>query len=149
MRLNLTQVEDRDFEAIPSNRYRLRIADYEMKQVKQEGGKLPQGTPMINWEFTVISNAKTGDETYANRKLWMNTPIHDKTLFNLKALMRASGKYTDEELVGEIDFEPDDIVGSEVIGVVGQREYNGDTVNDVKRVLPLTSDERQEASLLP
>jgi hypothetical protein len=125
------------------------IADYQMKEVKQDG-KLKAGTPMINWEFNIVCNAKTGDETYANRKVWMNIPIHERTLFNLKAMLRASGKYTDEELVGTIEFEPEDILGAQVIGVITQREYNGDTVNDVKRVLPLFGeDEATGASLLP
>ena len=104
---------------------------------------------MINWEFNVGRNVNTGDESCSNRKLWMNTPIHQRTLFNLKALMRASGKYTDDELVGEVDFEPDELIGSEVVGVINQREYNGNTVNDVRRVLPVSSGGTQAASLLP
>ena len=147
MRINLTDVEDRNFEALPAGRYRLKIADYEMREVKGDG-KLPKGTPMINWEFTVICDAKTGDEKYSNRKLWMNSILHEKTLFNLKALLRATGQF--EDLEGEIDFEPEDLMGAEVIGVVAQREYNGDTVNDVKRVIGLSDVEREEtSSLLP
>jgi len=149
MRINLTDVEDRSFEALPAGRYRLKIADYEMREVKGDG-KLPKGTPMINWEFTVICNSKTGDEKYANRKLWMNSIIHEKTLFNLKALLRATGQFTSEDLEGEIEFEPEDVLGAEVIGVVAQREYNGDMVNDVKRVIGLSEEEREEtSSLLP
>ena len=149
MRIDLTDIEDFGFEAIPAGRYRATIADYQNKEVKSEGGKLPQGTPMINWEFNVLCNARTGDETYQGRKLWMNTPIHQRTLFNLKAMLRASGKYTDEELVGTIDFQPEDILGCEVVLVVTQREYQGDTVNDVKRVLPTSEDDQQGGSLLP
>ena len=148
MRLNLADIDDRGYDAIPAGKYYLTIADYEMRQVKNDG-KLPAGTPMINWEFNVGRNVNTGDESCSNRKLWMNTPIHQRTLFNLKALMRASGKYTDDELVGEVDFEPDELIGSEVVGVINQREYNGNTVNDVRRVLPVSSGGTQAASLLP
>jgi hypothetical protein len=150
MRINLTEVEDRSFEAIPSGRYILRLADYEMRSVK-EGAKLPEGTPMINWEFNVVNEAKTGDEKYRNRKIWLNTAIHPKTLFNLKNLLRASGKYTEDELVGEIDFEPEDILGSEMAAVVAQREYQGNTVNDIKRLIPLSEEEGGDdaSSLLP
>jgi hypothetical protein len=149
MRLNLADVEDRSFEALPAGRYRLKINDYEMREVKQDG-KLPKGTPMINWEFLVVCNAKTGDEQYANRRLWMNSIIHERTLFNLKGLLRATGRFTDEDLAGELDFEPEDVLGYEVIGVVAQREYNGDMVNDVKRVVALSEGETEETrSLLP
>jgi hypothetical protein len=149
MRINLTDVEDRSFEALPASRYVLRITDYEMKETKGEG-KLGAGVPMINWEFTVISDAKNGDTKYANRKLWMNTVIHEKTLFNLKGLLRATGKFEGADLEGELDFEPDDCVGAELVGVVAQREYNGDTVNDIKRVVALSDDERESSSsLLP
>jgi hypothetical protein len=149
MRLNLADVEDRSFEALPAGRYRLKIADYEMREVKQDG-KLPKGTPMINWEFNVVCNAKDGDDKYANRKLWMNSIIHERTLFNLKGLLRATGRFTDEDLEGELDFEPEDVLGYEVIGVVAQREYNGDMVNDVKRVVALSEGETEETrSLLP
>jgi hypothetical protein len=148
MRINLTDVDDRSFEALPAGRYVLKITDYEMKETSGSG-KLGKGVPMINWEFTVQSDVK-GDDKYKNRKLWMNTVIHETTLFSLKGLLRASGAYTDADLQGEIDFEPDEVVGADVIGVVAQREYNGDMVNDVKRVKALSDDDREEvSSLLP
>jgi len=146
MRINLTDVEDRSFEPLPAGRYVLKITDYEMRETGGSG-KLGAGVPMINWEFTVQSN-RQGDEKYRGRKVWMNTVIHEKTLFNLKSLLRATGSFKDTDLDGELDFEPSDLVGTELIGVIAQREYNGDTVNDVKRVVALTSDDR-DSSLLP
>jgi len=144
MRINLTDVDDRNFEALPAGRYVLKVTDYEMRETKGDG-KLGKGVPMINWEFTVLN-----DDQYKGRKLWMNTVIHETTLFSLKGLLRATGAFTEEDLRGEIDFEPDEVVGAEVIGVVSQREYNGDKVNDVKRVKPLSDEDKEEAgSLLP
>lgn len=148
MRINLTDVDDRSFEALPAGRYLLKITDYEMRETKGDG-KLGAGVPMINWEFTVQSD-RNGDTKYQNRKLWMNTVIHEKTLFNLKSLLRATGKYEGKDLEGELDFEPADCIGSDLIGVVAQREYNGDTVNDVKRVVGLSDEDREgTSSLLP
>jgi Protein of unknown function (DUF669) len=149
VRINLTEVEDRSFEAIPSGRYRLKLDDFEMREVKREDGKVPKGTPMINWEFLVVCDAKTGDDKYSGRKVWMNTLLIQQSLFNLKGLLKATGKYTEEELAGELDFDPEDVMDCEVIGVVSQREYNGDTVNDIKRVLPLSEKDIEETSLLP
>jgi hypothetical protein len=124
----------------------LKVTGYEMREVKNDG-KVPKGTPMINWEFTIISSSD-GDTKYENRKVWMNTVIHERSLFNLKGLLRASGTFSNEQLEGELDFEPEEIVNSTVIGVIAQRTYNGDLVNDVKRTLPLGADEAAD-SLLP
>lgn len=147
MRVNLANIEEKSFEAIPAGPYHVKITDYEMQETKDKPeNKLPAGTPMISWEFTVIRQHKTGDDKYANRKLWMRTIIHEKTLFNLKGLLRATGQYSDEDLESEaLDFEPDEVVGAEVVAIVAQREYNGDMTNDVKRVKSLSED-REEAS---
>jgi hypothetical protein len=151
MRINLTDIDDRSFEALPASRYILKVTDFEMREVRNDG-KVPKGTPMINWEFTVQSD-RQGDTKYQNRKVWMNTVIHERSLFNLKALLRATGAFTDEQLEGELDFDPDEIVGSEVIGVVSQREYppgSGEMTNDVRRTMAVSAGDREEAgSLLP
>jgi hypothetical protein len=150
MRINLTEIEDRSFEALPAGQYLVRITNYEMRYTKGgEDAKLPKDTPMINWEFTVIRNQKSGDEGSKNRKLWMNSIIHEKTLFNLKALLRATGQFSDEDLASELDFEPEEVVGAEVVAVVAQREYNGDMVNDVKRVKSAVEEQETASSLLP
>jgi len=151
VRINLTDVDDRSFEALPANRYILKVTDYEMREVKNDG-KVPKGTPMINWEFTVQAD-RSGDTKYQNRKVWMNCVIHERSLFNLKALLRASGAIPEDQLNGELDFEPEDILGSEIIGVVSQREYppgSGEMTNDVKRTMALSDADREAAQeLLP
>jgi len=154
MRIDLTGVEDRSFEALPAGRYKVKLTDYEMRETKgAEGAKLPKGTPMINWEFTVVSDTK-GDEQYKNRKLWSNSIIHPTTMFNLKRLLKASGLYSEEDLQGDLDFDPEEIVGNseEMVAVVSQRTYNGDQVNDVKRLIgmhEIKEEESSKASLLP
>lgn len=150
MRLNLSEIEDRSFDALPASQYVVEIADFEMRKTK--GGpeaKLPEGTDMINWTFNVIRDAKTNADTYKNRKLFMNTIIHERTLFNLKALLKACG-FKDADLADEIDFEPQSLIGNQIVAVVVQRPYNGDTVNDVRRVLALGDEQKDsQASVLP
>jgi hypothetical protein len=146
VRVNLTDIDDRSFDPLPGGQYLLRVTGYEQRAVKNDG-KVPAGTPMLNWEFTVVSD-KSGDEKFANRKVWMNTVIHERSLFNLKGLLRASGVYSSEQLDGELDFEPEDIVNSVVVGAVVQREYNGNTVNDIKRISAVNANEAAD-SLLP
>jgi hypothetical protein len=147
VRINLTDIDDRSFEALPAGKYIVKISGYEMKETSGNG-KLGAGVPMINWEYTVQSDLK-GDTKYQSRKLWQNTVIHEKTLFSLKALLRAAGVFSEEDLDGELDFEPDDLVGAELVVVVAQREYNGDMTNDVKRVRGLDENDEAGASLLP
>ena len=148
MRINLSEIEDRSFEALPAGKYIVEFSDYEMRETKDKPeNKLPAGTPMINWEMTVISS-KDGDETYKGRKLWTNTILHERTLFNLKGILKACG-WTDESLAEEIDFEPEQVVGHQVLAVVAVRQYQGDDTNDVKRFAAIGSDEQAGASLLP
>ena len=151
MRLNLSEVEDRSFEALPAGRYVVKFSGFEMRETQDKpGNKLPAGTPMINWEMTVLRDAKTGDTKYENRRLWTNTIIHERTLFNLKGILKACG-WSDEDLSEELDFDPEQVVGAEVVAVVATREYQGDTVNDVKRFTSLDSlaDDQKASSLLP
>jgi hypothetical protein len=151
-RINLANVEERSFEALPAGRYVVEFTDFEWRETKDSPeNKLPGGTPFVNWELTVQRDAKTGDEKYKNRKLWTNTIIHEKVLFNLKGLLRAIG-WTDEQLNNPegIDFQPETIIGSTCIAVVAVRPYNGDDTNDVKRFAALDSEAPAEAgSLLP
>lgn len=148
MRINLTDVDDRSFEALPAGKYIVKATDYELKETSGNG-KLGAGVPMINWEFTVVTDIH-GDDKYASRKLWMNTVIHEKTMFNIKGLLRAVGLFTDEQLEGELDFEPEDVLNIDIIAQVAQREYNGDMTNDIKRTRALSEADREEVgSLLP
>jgi len=148
-RVNLTDIEDRSFEAIPAGKYVVKITGWEQRETKDKPeNKLPAGTPMVNWEFTILRHVD-GDDKYKNRKVWTNTIIDPKTLFNLKNLLKACG-WTAEQMDGDLDFDPDTIVGSEIILVVAVRQYNGDDTNDVKRFIALSDADREAtASLLP
>jgi hypothetical protein len=155
MRINLSDVEVRDFEPLPAGRYIVKLTDYDQTETKgREGAKLPGGTPMINWEFTVKSDAKSGDEKYAGRKLWMNTILHERTMAMVKGFLVATGIYTEADLnSGDFEFEPDEILeqADEMVAVVRQREYEGETRNDVRRMLPISSAEEVagSSSMLP
>jgi hypothetical protein len=154
MRINLADVEVRDFEAIPAGKYVATVSGHDMRETKDNpGNKLEPGTPMINWEFT-IKHLVGGDETHKNRKVWTNTIIHEKTLFNLKALLSACG-FTDEQLndPAGIAFEPEDLYDTDLILRVSKREYppgSGDFTNDVRGFASLSQQDREAtSSLLP
>jgi hypothetical protein len=74
MKLNLSGAESfSGFDPIPGGTYHVKITDGELRETKNEG-KLPAGTPGVNWEFTVQ------DGENADRKVWTNQWIHPKTI---------------------------------------------------------------------
>jgi hypothetical protein len=153
VRINLSEIETRSFEALPAGRYVVEVTGFEMRATKGgEDAKLPKDTPYVNWEFTVVRGP--GAETkYQNRKVWTNTILHERTLFSLKGLLEACG-WTDEQLNDPegIDFDPDKVVGNQCIIRVAVRPYNGDDTNDVKGFFPLSAEKSETtgaSSLLP
>ena len=127
--VDLSDVKGGDFDAIPAGAYPVTISDWSTTATKNEG-KLPAGTPGINWEFTVT------DGQYENRKLWTNHWIHPNTMGFLKGLLKATGRYTDEELegnLGSLSAVADKVLGAEVTAVVIVRKYQGDDRNEIKK----------------
>jgi hypothetical protein len=131
MKLNLADTDSfTGFDAIDRGTYHCKITDGEMTEVKNDG-KLKAGTPGINWTFTV----QDGD--FAGRKVFTNTWIAPTTMGFVKGLLEASGRFTKEQLDGELDFEIDDVLGADVMCRVTKREYpadSGEYVNDVKSI---------------
>jgi len=145
MKANFTNVEKKNFDPIPAGTYVAVVTDGEQTETKN-AGKLPQGTPGVHWEFTI----KGGQ--YDGRKVWTNTWIAETTMFSLLGLLEATGEYSEEQLSGELDFEIEDVIGSELKLKVSVRaatqEY--DATNDVKRFYPLSdADQVAAASELP
>jgi hypothetical protein len=157
MRLNLSDIEDKAYEAIPGGLYVVKFTDFDMRETKEgpPKNKLPKGTPYVNWETTVQRHVN-GETEYADRHLWTNTMLHENSLWALKGLLKACG-WTDEQLNDPegIDFEPEMVIGSEAIAVVTRREYpegSGDFTNDIKRFKSLDTLKETAsagASLLP
>jgi len=132
MRIDLSGAKTLD-TLIPKGTYQATITDGEVRESKDgPSDKNPTGQ-YVHWEFTL----EGGD--YDSWKQWKNTPLGGDGIGFLKEVLSASGKYTDESLSGEIDFEVDEVVGSTVMVTVRQREYpKGEVpkeyVNDVGKV---------------
>ncbi len=150
MRVDLSET-DAGFEPIPSGRYQVIVTDGEIR-TSGPNAKHP-GSEYINWEFVI----QEGE--YEDRKQWTNTPIGHGTCecsdwkagayFGLNALLAATGKWTTEELDSDkFDFDIDDVLGSEVSISVAIEKYQGEDVNNVKRVKPPFTGE-EASSLLP
>lgn len=131
MKLNLSGVEAfGGFDPIPGGNYHVKITDGSEVETKNDG-KLPAGTPGINWEFTVQ------DGEHAGRKVWTNQWIHPKTIGFLKGTLVATGRFTEEETEAEdFDLDIDKVIGADLYVRVAYRpatsEY--DASNDVKSI---------------
>jgi hypothetical protein len=141
IKVNFTDVQSSDFEPIPSGTYAARVTDGEIRE-SGPTAKNP-GAQYINWEFTI----QEGE--HESRKQWMNTSLLPQALFGLKGLLAATGRYTQEQIDGELDFDIDEVVGSQVKIVVAQRTYEGELRNEVKRVKPMGAPSEAESTLLP
>jgi hypothetical protein len=136
MSLNFAGVGDGGFDAIPAGFYVVAVTGYDEVETSESAKKLGPGVPGINWEFTV----QEGE--YQGRKLWTNTYFHQSTLPMLKGLLKASGLFTDEQLNGQINFEPDMLMRARLGVKVRVRNYNNEDRNDIQRFL--TEDEALE-----
>lgn len=135
MRIDFTGVEGQQtFEPIPAGKYHVRVTDYRQGEAS-ENAKNP-GAPTISWELTLTEE----NEKYEGRKVWENMTIVEASLWRLKAFLEACGF----DVSGEIDFDPDEVVNSELIAKVGIQKgrKNPETGeeyeprNQVKQFLP-------------
>jgi hypothetical protein len=142
IRVNLTDVGT-GFDPIPAGKYRFKVTDGSL-ETSGEQAKNP-GAQYIKWELTVSE----GD--FEGRKLFLNTSLLPQALFGLKGLLAATGSWTEEELNQDLDFEIADVLGEEVGAIVAQKEYQGDTVNNIKRCIPVdkVTSSSGASSLLP
>jgi hypothetical protein len=153
IKVNLRDIETKDFDALEAGRYDVKLIDAEMTETSGEGklGKVP----MIKWEFEVIDN---DDEKLNGRKLWSNSTIAPSTLWSLKALLAATGEYDEDDLSDDnFEFELDDVIGCTMLAVVTKEEYpagTGEYTNRIKRFKPLggavaSTGSGKSSSLLP
>ena len=113
-----------DFSSVPSREH-LEEGIYSLTISKVEETTSSTGNPMLKVEYDV--NGVDG-----NRKLWDNYVLIDKCLWKVQELFNALG--IDTSTVVEMDVT--ELVGLQVNAKVIQEEYNGDTVNRIKKIYP-------------
>lgn len=114
-----------DFSNVPS-RAPLDEGVYAVRIVEATETTSSTGNPMLKFTYEVIDDAD-------KHKLWDNFVLIDKCLWKLKELCEAVGIDTSEVC----EMEAEEFIGMEFNVKVAQEEYNGSTVNRVKKVLPL------------
>lgn len=129
-RVNLADTEVGEVEAKPNGWYHVAVTDCEVKEAG-ENAKNP-GSEYINYELTI----QVGE--YKNKKFWVNASLLPQALFTLKGMMQSSGKYTADQLnSGELEFEPDDLVGSHMMARNAQREYQNEMRDNIRSFKPI------------
>jgi len=83
MKLNLSEVEVKNFEPLPAGQYHVTIADWEPRESGEEA-KYP-GKFYVNIEMVVQ------DGPYEDRKIWTNVNLLPTALFTLKGIAQAAG----------------------------------------------------------
>jgi hypothetical protein len=104
-------------EALPEGIYQLQIAAVE-ETVSSTGN------PMLKVTYDVLG-------VDGNRKLWDNYVLIEKSLWKLKELFDALGLDTAD--IVELDVA--ELVGLQLQGKVIQEDYQGSTVNRIKKVM--------------
>lgn len=131
LKVNFADVKDNAFEAKPKGTYRVKITDCEVR-VTSEKAKNP-GEEYLNLELTI----QEGD--YSGQKFWVSLfPTIAKALGIVKGFMRATGRWTDDELnspeldLGSWEDFYDRMEGAELLVYNKPEEYNGDMQDRIK-----------------
>ena len=107
MRIDFTDVQGQmAFEPIPAGKYKVTVSDY--KQGEASAAAKNPGAPTISWQLTVAEGE------YEGRTIWENMTIVENSLWRLKAFLTACGF----DVSGEIDFDPDEVLNSELVARV-------------------------------
>lgn len=138
MTINIDEIkeqyeEENDFDTIPKGKYPCFV--YEM-----EGGQSKNNNP------TIYITLKIAKGEYQNRQLWTNITLTPKAWWKVDEFMKAvdynmdelpSSVETPEEVVAHIK---DDVLGSKVMVKLGHREYQGETQENVEKVMKAEED---------
>jgi len=116
------------FVAIPAGRYSTRITNAELTTAKDGESQY------IAWELEIFGHTPgEGDDDFNGRKLFVNTSLKQKALWNLKRLLVTAGVPSDGD-----SFSTEDALGLEMDVQVGIREFEGRERNEVQDYLPVT-----------
>jgi hypothetical protein len=149
MRINLSGASDSGFSAVPAGTYICKITGGEAT-VTGPNSKKP-GSPMVKWEFTVQEGEYQGRKFFMNNVLVPDSDGVERGLGRLREVLLASGRFEESDLMGEVEFEFDDLIGCDVKVKVKVRPASGDydESNDVQRVRRVTDEDLADMSMLP
>lgn len=140
--LDLSEVEAAEgFPVVPRGWYKVRVTDDNEREIKNAGGKIPQGTKGISFTLTIVEGE------HEDKKVFTNFWLHPISFPYLKAFMIKSGAFTEDELNNPrltAQFICEKLDGAEMWADVRVKQYQGSDQNDVKGFKSL--DERASGS---
>ena len=101
---------------------------YQAEVVQCEIRHSQAGNDYISWGFAITE----GD--YAGRKAWHNSSLLPQSLWSLKKTLIALG-FPKEDLAGEIQFEPAELLELTCTLVIVEYEWQGETKGRVDKVM--------------
>lgn len=113
-----------DFSNVPS-REPITEGIYEVMISKVEQVMSKTNKPMLKVEFDVQ------DPDYQGRKLFTNYVMTPDCMWKLKELCSSLGLDTDQIL----EMDDQELVGMTCSAKVGQKEYNGEIQNEIKKTM--------------
>lgn len=133
MRVNLSGIEVKNFEPIPAGKYSAKFTNGEWRETGPQA-KNP-GAAMYNAEFTI-----QGGE-FEGRKVWTNFVMVDNSLFRLRNFLEATGRFTNDQLEGDLDIEMHELFGADVTLDVRYKPATDqyDASNDIRKFLSADS----------
>ena len=105
---------------------------YEMSVVSVKPKTASTGSPMLEWVFEVESGNFTG------RRVFSNTILLANSLWRTKDFLIALG-FTDDELNGEFELVPSELIGLRAYAIVGSKMVSGTMRNEIIRLVPSTT----------
>lgn len=140
--LDFSDVEAAEgFPVVPRGWYKVRVIDDNERVIQNAGGKLPQGTKGINFTMVIIEGEHTDKKVFSN--FW----LHPTSFPYLKAFMKKSGAFTQDQLASN-RISPREICetleGAELWADVRVKKYMDNDQNDVKGFKAL--DEKESGS---
>lgn len=148
--LDLSGADTTGFDPVPSGTYKASIFEAEWRSVKNEGGKLPQGTPGLNIQFRLSEKVGSPELKVENRRVF-NTYWLPEGEYDAEKRARMQGMFVtllvnagyDKAKVTKSGFKLDleDLQGREIgltLGVQPANEEKGyDAQNTVKGTKPI------------
>lgn len=134
--VNFTQVlkdaKSASFEALPTG-------DYDVETTKSEAVQSSNGRPMIKATFKVIVGPHTNRNVVNNFVLSVDNPVALAIFFRqMKCFGLDDNFFAMLGDQGSLDSVANAMVGKRVRLTLGQRDWQGETRNEVKQVKPYT-----------
>lgn len=130
--VDFTNVQTLNMAPLPAGEYYVQVVACKPKTSST-------GKGMLEWQYRVVEGE------YENRRVFQNTMMQPENLWKLKQNLIGLG-FTEEDLGGNIELNPDELIGLECFAIVTQRDYQGQMRNNVDRLISLAEHQRSNGA---